>query len=200
LGLPSLSFAPLRPEHGKALHALVAACKPLDENSLYCNLLQTSHFGATSMGAWQQPSNADHAPQLVGSVTGYFLPDAPQTLYIWQVAVLNDARGRGIGQSLLRHLLANQAPSAVAKMQTSITSSNRASWQLFERFAQTLNAPTHVSVLFETEKHFGGAAPTEHVLTIGPISADALNNSTHARAVDGQEHASTRSMPELTLR
>ena len=33
---------------GVAVHDLVQRCPPLDSNSLYCNLLQCTHFAATS--------------------------------------------------------------------------------------------------------------------------------------------------------
>jgi L-2,4-diaminobutyric acid acetyltransferase len=197
----TVEFVPLRAEHGQALHALVASCKPLDENSLYCNLLQASHFGATSMSAWRQ-ANPKLEPQLIGSITGYRLPNDPHTLFVWQVAVDKQARGQGLGLQLLSHLLAhlliNQSQTAVTHLQTSITANNTASWALFERFAKQLAAPTRAGVLFEHSAHFGGSAPTEHVLTVGPIAPGALANSTHASAVDAQEHANSRAMPELT--
>jgi L-2,4-diaminobutyric acid acetyltransferase len=197
----TVEFVPLRAEHGQALHALVASCKPLDENSLYCNLLQASHFGATSMGAWQQAS-LGLEPQLIGSITGYRLPNDPHTLFVWQVAVDKQARGQGLGLQLLSHLLAhlltNQSQTPVTHLQTSITTNNTASWALFKRFAKQLAAPTRTDVLFEHSAHFGGSAPTEHVLTVGPIAPGALANSTHASAVDAQEHANSRAMPELS--
>src|SRR5690554_1490259 len=39
-------------DDGFRLHQLVAACPPLDPNSIYCNLLQCSHFAETVF-VWQ---------------------------------------------------------------------------------------------------------------------------------------------------
>ena len=36
-------------QDGAGVFDLVARCKPLDENSMYCNLLQCSHFADTSV-------------------------------------------------------------------------------------------------------------------------------------------------------
>ncbi|MBC7172413.1 MAG: MarR family transcriptional regulator, partial [Polyangiaceae bacterium] len=73
--LPGTAATLREPEStdGPALHALVRICPPLDQNSLYCNLLQCTHFSATSIVAMQ-------GGRLVGSVTGYVPPTAPDTL------------------------------------------------------------------------------------------------------------------------
>ena len=68
-----------------AVAELVRRCPPLDMNSLYCNLLQCSHFADCAVVA-------DCCGKLVGSVTGYRLPEQPDVLFIWQVAVLELAR------------------------------------------------------------------------------------------------------------
>jgi diaminobutyrate acetyltransferase len=77
------------PDDGPAVFDLVARCPPLDPNSRYCNLLQCSHFAATSIIA---PADVGgHAA--LGFVSGYRIPARPDTLFIWQVAV--DAAARG---------------------------------------------------------------------------------------------------------
>jgi L-2,4-diaminobutyric acid acetyltransferase len=68
-----------RAEDGPTVHRLIAACPPLSTNSLYCNLLQCSHFAATS-------AIASRGAEALGFVAGYRLPDAPRTLFVWQVA------------------------------------------------------------------------------------------------------------------
>ena len=46
-------------EDGSAIWELVRSCKPLDENSMYCNLLQCDHFAENPppedwVGEWIQ--------------------------------------------------------------------------------------------------------------------------------------------------
>ena len=52
---------------GFALNNLVERCKPLDTNSVYCNLLQCSHFRNTSVlaeekGNLEVPDDTSKAP------------------------------------------------------------------------------------------------------------------------------------------
>lgn len=145
-----------------ALHRLVSACAPLDTNSSYCNLLQCSHFKATSIAAI-------HNGDLVGSVTGYRIPDRPDTLFIWQVAVHPVARGQRLARTMLRHLLSNLSAQGILFVETSITPDNEASWKLFAGFATEHFADSVRSVMFEKTTHFQGAHDTECLLRIGPL-------------------------------
>src|SRR5690606_16121028 len=74
---------------GRDVHALVAACAPLDTNSLYLNLLQCTHFAETCVVAERPESQRP----VVGFVSGYLLPSRPTTLFIWQVAIASSERG-----------------------------------------------------------------------------------------------------------
>lgn len=145
-----------------ALHNLVRDCPPLDSNSSYCNLLQCSHFQNTTIAAVS-------ANELLGSVTGYRIPERQDTLFIWQVAVHPKARGQGLGRMMLRNLLLRLSVQGVRFIETSITSDNNASWRLFTGFAAEQNANMVRSVLFEQTLHFNGAHETEHLLRIGPL-------------------------------
>lgn len=145
-----------------ALHNLVHDCPPLDPNSAYCNLLQCSHFQNTSLGAIS-------AGELLGSVTGYRIPERQDTLFIWQVAVHPKARGQGLGRMMLHNLLHQLPGQGIRFIETSITADNNASWRLFTGFAAELNANMVRSVMFEQALHFHGAHETEHLLRIGPL-------------------------------
>lgn len=158
---------------------------------MYCNLLQASHFGATSMGAW----NADD--RLVGSVTGYLLPSQPTSLFIWQVAVHPEARGQGLALRLLQALLAQPHTANITQVQTSITDANTASWRTFEALARSKSAATHKTVLFEHQQHFAGAAPTEYLFTIGPIEPKTQRTKESYARGRAQAHAPHRA-PEPT--
>jgi L-2,4-diaminobutyric acid acetyltransferase len=147
-----------------ALHRLVHACPPLDTNSTYCNLLQCSHFQNTSIAAIR---NVD----LVGTITGYSVPDRPDTLFIWQVAVHPSARGQGLARAMLRNLLKRTATQGIRFIETSITRKNEVSLKLFTGFAVEQHANMIRSVMFDQELHFEGEHETECLVRIGPFEA-----------------------------
>jgi len=144
---------------GEAVWALIRACKPLDENSLYCNLIQCDHFGDTCI-------LAEIEGQVVGWISAYLLPSDPETLFIWQVAVSGRARGRGLGRKMLFALLERDACAGVMRLQTTITPDNDASWGLFRGVARRLGARLTDKPHFTRDNHFGGRHATEHMVTI----------------------------------
>lgn len=149
---------------GRRIHDLVAACPPLDRNSMYCNLLQASHFADTAIVA-------ELDGELVGCVTGYRLPEDPSVLFVWQVAVSEAGRGRGLAKRMLRALV-ERFEGAVEHLHTTITPDNAASWALFRGLARDLGAETTHEVLFARDAHFGGAHDDEMLLRIGPMPSD----------------------------
>lgn len=151
------------PEDGPAVHRLIAACPPLDTNSLYCNLLQCSHFAETC-------AVAERSGEIMGFVSGYVKPNDPQTLFIWQVAVSEAARGLGLARALILHILARPVCRAVNRIETTITGDNDASWAMFGSLARSLSAPSSRSPLFDRDIHLEGRHPSEHLLRIGPFT------------------------------
>lgn len=160
--ISELNFRNLQPGDGMALHQLISACPPLDQNSAYCNLLQCSHFRATSIAAFNNG-------QLIGSITGYLVPDRQDTLFIWQVAVHQSARGIGLARTMLNNLLDKQSAQGVRYIETSITPDNDASLRLFTRLAKDKAAAMNRSVMFDKSEHFKDAHDTEYLYRIGPL-------------------------------
>jgi L-2,4-diaminobutyric acid acetyltransferase len=149
-------------EDGAAVYKLIADCPPLDTNSMYCNLLQCTHFSATSVAA-------ELNGELVGFISGYIQPDKPDTLFIWQVAVGEQARGQGLAGRMLKEILVRSACEAVRFIETTITPDNRASWALFESLTNKLGTELNRSVMFERQQHFAGQHETEMLARIGPV-------------------------------
>lgn len=150
-------------EDGLLLHDLVRQCKPLDENSLYCNLLQCFHFAGTSAVAKQ-------GGVLVGMATGYLVPERRDTLFVWQMAVAASVRGRGLAKALLMSILQRPVCSDVRYMEASVIPQNQASRAVFSGLAGDLNTHCNESVLFEQDRHFHGRHETELLLKLGPFS------------------------------
>lgn len=147
---------------GPYLHKLVEQSPPLDPNSIYCNLLQCSHFANTAVAAYL-------GDELVGFVSGYRIPDRPDTYFLWQVVVAESGRGRGLAKRMIVEILSRPALSDVHYLETTITPDNEASWALFRSFARDQGAELQSQVHFTKDTHFHGAHDEEHLLRIGPF-------------------------------
>ncbi|RUO20021.1 diaminobutyrate acetyltransferase [Aliidiomarina iranensis] len=152
-----------KPEDGLAVNQLVAENPPLDPNSLYCNLLQTTHFAKTGIAAW-------HENRLVGFVSGYIKPEQPDTYFLWQVVVGEAARGQGLAKRMIQAIFERTTLANVKWLETTITPDNQASQRLFLSLAQAWEAEVNTSVLFDKQKHFGGQHNSEELYRIGPIA------------------------------
>jgi L-2,4-diaminobutyric acid acetyltransferase len=144
-------------EHdGYKLHKLVERAGKLDTNSIYCNLLQLSHFADTAIVA-------EVDDRLVGSITGYRLPTNPNTLFVWQVAVDPDCRGQGLASKMLKALAERLIDEGVTHIETTITQDNMASRKLFTRFFEKAGTSFTSEPYFESEAHFQRKADTEYL-------------------------------------
>ena len=150
-------------EDGFAVNQLIAESPPLDTNSVYCNLLQCEHFAGTSV-------IAKAGDDVMGFISGYRIPARPEVLFVWQVVVSSRGRGQGLASRMLQALLDAEACREVTHIETTITSDNEASWALFRKLADKLQAPTHSVVMFDHATHFGGQHDSEQLLRIGPFS------------------------------
>ena len=146
-------------EDGADIWELVRSCKPLDENSMYCNLIQCDHFRETCVVA-------ELDGKIVGWVSAYVLPYDPETLFVWQVAVSEMARGTGLGTLMLTGLLNRDVCAGVTRLQTTITADNEPSWALFRKFANVRGSKTDARAYYTQALHFRERQSTEHMLTI----------------------------------
>ena len=158
----AIQLRPPVPEDGVAVYKLVKQCPPLDPNSTYWNLLQCSHFSSTSVAAIRND-------ELVGFISAYLIPEKPDTLFIWQVAVAESARGQGLATQMLDHLLQRESSQSVSFIETTITETNRASWALFESLAGRLDSALESQVMFDSKRHFAGEHETEMLVRVGPV-------------------------------
>ena len=78
----------------------------LDLNSSYAYLLWCRDFG-------RPPSVAEHDGRVGGFVTGFVRPEDPRRVFVWQVAVDEALRGRGVAAAMLNDLLDRLAPQGV---------------------------------------------------------------------------------------
>ncbi|GKY89172.1 diaminobutyrate acetyltransferase [Sinisalibacter aestuarii] len=151
---------------GADIWALVKSCKPLDENSMYANLIQADHFRDTCVVA-------ELDGDIVGWISGHMIP-ARDELFVWQVAVSPKARGLGLGKTMLLDLIERDACDGATHLKTTITEDNAASWALFRSFARAIGGQLDDVPHFERDAHFDGHHDTEHMVTITLPEADAL--------------------------
>ena len=151
-------------ELGASVHQLIENCPPLDTNSMYCNLLQASHFAETSVAAILDG-------EVAGFISGYRLPQQPDTLFVWQVAVGEQARGQGLATKMIKSILARPSNQDIKRIETTITPDNKASWALFEGLARKLDTQIDSEVYFDKDKHFAGQHKTEMLVKVGPFKA-----------------------------
>lgn len=143
---------------GAAIWELVKSCKPLDENSMYCNLVQSDHFRDTCVVA-------EVEGEIVGWISGHMIPDQ-DALFVWQVAVSPRARGLGLGSEMLRSLIQREACAEANDLKTTITKTNEASWAMFRAFARSIGGELADEPHFHRDTHFEGQHATEHMVTI----------------------------------
>lgn len=143
---------------GAGIWDLVRACKPLDENSMYCNLVQADHFRDTCVVA-------EIEGRIVGWLSGHMIPNG-DALFVWQVAVSPDARGLGLGRRMLEQLIGREACNDATRLSTTITADNEASWALFRSFSREIGGDLTDRAHYRRDRHFDGRHATEHMVTI----------------------------------
>ncbi|MBF6226018.1 diaminobutyrate acetyltransferase [Nocardia abscessus] len=122
----------------------------LDVNSSYAYLMWCRDFAGTSVVA-------ESDGRVVGYVIGFVRPQAPDTVFVWQIAVDRAQRGRGIAAELLHTLLNSVAAQGVSVLETTISPDNIASVALFTSVAKDRDADLTKRPLFDA-----GVFPDNH--------------------------------------
>ncbi|MCA1221348.1 diaminobutyrate acetyltransferase [Streptomyces sp. 8L] len=158
-----------RVEDGAAIWRIARDSEVLDLNSSYSYLLWCRDFAATSVVA----RNAAGEP--IGFVTGYVRPQRPDALVVWQVAVDDAYRGKGIAGALL-DALTDRVTSGlgITRVETTVTPDNTASDHMFTAYAARRGAALDREVLFDGElfpAHGDVAHAPEVLYRIGPLTS-----------------------------
>ena len=156
-----------QPNDAAGIQQLISECPPLDLNSVYTYLLLSEHFRSSCV-------LAGTADSLQGFVSGYVPPGRTDTLFVWQVAVHQQARGQSLGRRMIRHLLQRPELASVQFIETTVGPDNRASRAMFAGLARALLAPVNEQPLFERHMFGEQAHEDEPLLRIGPFSSTSL--------------------------
>lgn len=168
---PAAKLRAPRGSDGPAIWSLIQAQSTLDDNSLYCNLLQSTHFAGTC-------ALAEQGGDIVGWVSGYIPPEQPDTLFIWQVCVDQVAQGQGLGRRLIADVLSRPACRHVSALECTITADNEPSWALFRSIARRLRAQLQQVEHFTRDVHFAGQHDSEFSVRIGPFDPQQFTRLT----------------------
>lgn len=151
---------------GAGMWRVARDSQTLDLNSSYAYLLYCHDFAETCRIATVGGEPA-------GFVLGYRRPTRPDHLFVWQVAVDEAYRGKGISSRLLDALVQDVDPAsglpAVRWVETTITDDNTASRALFAAFARRWGTGLTVEPLM-TAEHFPDGHDAEPLHRIGPFS------------------------------
>lgn len=177
-GATGVTICAPRLVHGGEFWRLARDSKVLDVNSSYAYLLWCHDFADTSVVALD-------GNRVVGFVTGYLRPVAPDTVMVWQVAVDESRRGEGLAGRMLHHLLDRLTPRGVRWLHTTVSPDNGASIRLFSGVARDRGVAIERRDLFGAH-HFPAEVGPEHepedLYVIGPLAAvhprSAGDNST----------------------
>lgn len=155
-----IQFRKPRPEDGKKIWSLVDSTGVLDLNSAYSYMMLCKYFPDTC-------AVAEKDGRVVGFVSAFHSPDDPQTLFVWQVAVAQSERRKGLGIRLLKEILGREACREIRYLETTISPSNMASQSLFQTLARDLKAPCRVLTGFSANLFPGGNHEDEPLYRIG---------------------------------
>ncbi|MGA1931178.1 diaminobutyrate acetyltransferase [Arcobacter sp. YIC-464] len=149
-----------RKSDGKKIHGLVKSTKVLDVNSEYLYLLQSTHFQDLC-------SVATYEDKVIGFVSGYMIPNEPNTLFIWQVAVDDNFRGNDLARRLIMEII-NREELNINYLHTTVSPSNNASIRVFEKVAQHFQTNMQ-SAQFFVANDFANEHEEEVLYKIGPF-------------------------------
>lgn len=148
---------------GAAVWRLVQDVGVLDTNSSYLYLLLCHEFSDTCILAHQ----GDH---LVGMVVGLVLPKKPDTYFLWQVGVLDVARGKGLAGAMTQRILKRTELKHVRFLETTVTPSNAASRRFFEKMAANMDTQLIISEGYPAENFpLTQQHESEDLIRIGPF-------------------------------
>ena len=159
---PHIRFRHPEFEDGAAVYQLIKSSPPLDVNSQYYYHILCSDFCDTCV-------IAEIDNRIAGFLSAYLKPRDENCLFVWQVVVSGEARGRGLASNMLEWLFKQPKCTHIKCLETTISPSNQASQRLFRRFAEMRGAECLTSPFLDVS-HFGEDIHEDEILfRISPL-------------------------------
>ncbi|MCA9848033.1 MAG: diaminobutyrate acetyltransferase [Dehalococcoidia bacterium] len=162
---------------GGAMWRLARESGVLEENAEYTYHMFSHFFGETS-------TVADLNGRAVGFVAGFRPPYRQDSLFVWQIAVDEQARGRGLAAAMLHGLIQRLSPR-IHYLEATVTPSNEASMRTFRKIARDLDTNVTEEVLFPGNRFHGPSHEDEVMFRIGPIDPDRVKEHAEQVAQEG---------------
>ncbi|NLE49261.1 MAG: diaminobutyrate acetyltransferase [Sandaracinaceae bacterium] len=150
----------MKREDGPTVSALVRETGILDPNSTYAYVLLGDRFG-------QHGLVAEEDGKLIGFVSGFLDPREPSTLFLWQIGLRAEARGRGLGKKLLNAFISLPANRRARALETTVAIDNLPSRRLFEAFSRDHGASIEAIGAYGSELLDGNSE--EVIFRIAPL-------------------------------
>lgn len=147
---------------GAQIWELVRNTGVLDVNTPYSYLMLSKYFADTCV-------IAEEKGRIIGFVSAFLPQRSPQTVFVWQVAVNGEYRGKGIGGRLLKELLERKSCENVHYLEATVSPSNLPSQHLFNGLAKRLNCPCEISEGFTEDMFPESGHEAEPTYLIGPF-------------------------------
>lgn len=171
---PELFFRSATTADGARMWSFVNEHGVLELNSAYCYMLMATHFGQHCLVAESAPqADTNVAKKFVGFVLSYRPPQKQEELFVWQIGVHPDMRGRGLAKQMLHQLLTLPANRGVQYITASVATGNEPSRALFRGFARDANVECEETDFF-TQDMFPreqAAHEAEDLFRIGPLDS-----------------------------
>jgi L-2,4-diaminobutyric acid acetyltransferase len=145
---------------GGTFWRLAKESKVLDLNSAYAYLMWCDKFAKTSLVA-------EVGNEPAAFLMGFHPPGREEVLFVWQVAVADKYRGRGLASRMLDKLV--DRSESINVVEATVTASNRASTKLFRSLALRHGCPLSQREFLSTDHFPGPGYESETLFHIGPI-------------------------------
>ena len=150
-----------RKKDGSAVAKLIKRCPPLDLNSTYHYLIQSHYFSKTCSIAFDNK-------KIVAFVSGFINPSRNNSLFIWQVAIDEDYRGKELGIELIEFILKQN--KNINSIEATVTETNSASRRMFQKICEKYQIKLSEQTLFDKEQDFSKEHDSEILIKIGPLN------------------------------
>lgn len=150
-------------DDGSEMFRIVKESKALDVNSSYSYLMWSKYFNKTSI-------IAECDDKVIGFVSGFLQPESPNTLFVWQVAVDKELRGKGLATKLIVQLLNKLDEEKVRFLEATVTPSNIASSKLFKGLATRYETGCTIFECFSEDQFPEPSHEAELTYRIGPLN------------------------------
>lgn len=169
---PEVYFRTTSAHDGARMWSFVKEQGVLELNSAYCYMLMAEHFGHTCLVAERKLNNSER--DVVGFILAHRPPRHNEDLFIWQIGVHPDMRGRGLAKRMISELLARPGCTGVNYITATVATGNEPSRALFRGFARDVDAHCKESGFFTPDMfplENGTPHEAEDLFRIGPLDA-----------------------------